>query len=93
MKSLLHSLLAFGLALLIPVALAGTTIYVYVDETGVPHFTDAPTHSYYRPLPAFGLPRGVNLVRGQHAELINQIALEEGIDPGLVRDGGRCCLR
>jgi soluble lytic murein transglycosylase-like protein len=85
MRSVPHVLLAFGLALLVPVALAETTIYVYVDEMGTPHFTDAPTKPYYRPLPAFGLPRGVNLVRGQYAELINQIALEEGVDPGLVR--------
>jgi len=85
MKSVLHSLLALGLVLFAPAALAGTTIYVYVDEAGTPHFTDAPTKSYYRPLPAFGLPRGVNLVRGEYAELINQVALEEGVDPGLVR--------
>jgi hypothetical protein len=80
-----HFMLAFGLALLVPITFAQTTIYVHVDEAGIPHFTDAPTKPYYRPLPAFGLPRGVNLVRGQYADLINQIALEEGIDPGLVR--------
>jgi hypothetical protein len=57
MKSLLHSLLAFGLALLVPVAFAGTTIYVYVDETGVPHFTDAPTHVPAGAVPAIASSR------------------------------------
>jgi len=85
MRSVLHSLLAFALVLLVPAALAGAAIYVYVDEAGTPHFTDAPTKSYYRPLPAFGLPCGMNLVRGEYADLINQIALEEGVDPELIR--------
>lgn len=64
---------------------AEVAIYVYVDEAGTAHFTDAPTKPYYRPLPAFGLPRGVNLVRGQYADLINQVSTEEGVDPELIR--------
>jgi soluble lytic murein transglycosylase-like protein len=82
----LRVLLAGGLLLLLaPLASVEAAIYVYVDEAGIAHFTDAPTKPYFRPLPAFGLPRGVNLVRGQYADLINQIATEEGVDPELVR--------
>jgi soluble lytic murein transglycosylase len=58
---------------------------VYVDEAGTAHFTDAPTKPYFQPIPAFGLPPDANLVRGQYADLINQIASEEGVDPELVR--------
>ncbi len=78
-------LLAAGLLLLAPATAMEAAIYAYVDAAGTAHFTDAPTTPYFRPLPAFGLPRGVNLVQGQYADLINQIALEEGVDPELVR--------
>jgi hypothetical protein len=78
-------LLAGGLLLLAPVASLEAAVYVYVDEAGTAHFTDAPTKPYFRPIPAFGLPQDVNLVRGQYADLINQIAAEEGVDPELVR--------
>ena len=81
----LRILLAGSLLLLAVIASVEAAIYVYVDEAGTAHFTDAPTKPYFRPLPAFGLPRGVNLVRGQYADLINQIATEEGVDPELVR--------
>jgi len=78
-------LLAGGLLLLAPVASLEAAVYVYVDEAGTAHFTDAPTKPYFQLLPAFGLPDGVNLMRGQYADLINQIATEEGVDPELVR--------
>jgi len=78
-------LLAGGLLLLAPVASPEAAIYVYVDEAGTAHFTDAPTKPYFQPIPAFGLPPDANLVRGQYADLINQIASEEGVDPELVR--------
>jgi len=79
------AILIGGTFLLAPIALSRAAVYGYVDAHGTAHFTDAPTQPYFRPLPAFGLPRGVNLVRGQYAGLINQIALEEGVDPELVR--------
>src|SRR5512139_1051285 len=60
-------------------------VYVHVDVEGTPHFTDAPTKTYYRWLPAFGLPPGANLDRGQYADLINSIAEDNGVDPALVR--------
>lgn len=60
-------------------------MYGYVDADGTSHFTDAPTRTTYRWLPAFGLPPGANLDRGQYAELINTIAAEQGVDPGLVK--------
>jgi hypothetical protein len=60
-------------------------VFVYVDAAGTAHFTDAPTKSYYHPLPAFGLPRNVNLTRGQYADLINGIAVSQGVDPALVK--------
>ncbi len=85
MGTILVALLAGGLLVPASAAFAEAAIYVYVDEAGTAHFTDAPTKPYYRPLPAFGLPRGVNLVRGQYADLINQVSTEEGVDPELVR--------
>ena len=85
MGTSVRSLLAVGLLLLAPVASIEAAIYVYVDPAGTSHFTDAPTTTHFRPLPAFGLPRDVNLVRGQYADLINRIAAEEGVDPELVR--------
>ena len=60
-------------------------MYGYVDADGTAHFTDAPTRTSYRWLPAFGVPPGANLDRGQYAELINTIAAEQGVDPGLVK--------
>jgi len=78
-------LLAGALLLMAPIASLEAAVYVYVDEAGTSHFTDAPTKPDYRPIPAFGLPRDANLVRGQYADLINQIAAEEGVDPELVR--------
>lgn len=85
MRKMAPALLAWGLLLLAPLAFGEAAIYVYVDADGTAHFTDAPTKSSFRPLPAFGLPRGVNLVRGAYADLINQVATEEGVDPGLVK--------
>lgn len=85
MGTMLVALLAGGLLVLAPVAFGEAAIYVHVDEAGTAHFTDAPTKPHFRPLPAFGLPRGVNLVRGQYADLINQVSTQEGVDPELVR--------
>lgn len=85
MRPRLRVLLAGGLLLLAPVASLEAAIYMYVDEAGTAHFTDAPTKPYFQLVPAFGLPPDVNLVRGQYADLINQIASEEGVDPALVR--------
>jgi soluble lytic murein transglycosylase len=78
-------ILTGGMCLLAPIPCSQAAVYVHVDAGGTPHFTDAPSQPYFRPLPGFGLPPGVNLVRGQYAILINQIALEEGVDPELVR--------
>jgi len=79
------AILSGGMCLFAPIAFSHAAVYGYVDAEGTAHFTDAPARPYFRRLPAFGLPRGVNLVRGQYANLINQIALEEGVDPELVR--------
>lgn len=79
------AILAGGLLLLAPFALVQAAVYVYVDSEGTTHFTDAPTNPEFRPMPAFGLPRGVNLTRGQYADLINAVALEHDVDPGLVK--------
>jgi hypothetical protein len=78
--------LGVGIGVLLLASLAcAAPIYVHVDSEGTAHFTDAPTKSYFRPLPAFGLPRGVNLTSGQYASLINDIATEQGVDPALVK--------
>lgn len=81
----LRNLCAGSLLLLASVSPLEAAIYVYVDEAGTAHFTDAPTKPYFQLIPAFGLPRDVNLVQGQYADLINQIASEEGVDPELIR--------
>jgi soluble lytic murein transglycosylase-like protein len=85
MGTLWVKLLAVVFLLFAPVAPVRAAVYTYVDAEGTPHFTDAPTKSYYRPLPGFGLPPGANLNRGQYAELIDSIAAEQGVDPALVR--------
>ncbi len=85
MGKIRFALFAATLCLQAPLASGEAAVYVYVDPSGTAHYTDAPTKPYFRPLPAFGLPPNVNLVRGQYADLINQIADEEGVDPALVR--------
>ncbi len=79
--------LVFGLGLFVcaPIAVSRAAVYVHVDAEGTPYFTDAPTKSHFRPLPGFGLPPGANLEHGQYADLIDSIASEYGVDPGLVR--------
>jgi soluble lytic murein transglycosylase len=81
----LLAILAGGLILGASCALSQAAVYVYVDEKGLSHFTDAPTTSHYRRLLAFGLPSGTDLTQGPYAELINGIAGEHGIDPLLVK--------
>jgi transglycosylase-like protein with SLT domain/uncharacterized protein DUF4124 len=79
------SMLAAAILLVIPSAIAQAAVYTYVDAEGTPHFTDAPTKPDFHPMPAFGLPRGVDLTRGQYADLINGIATEHSVDPALVK--------
>jgi hypothetical protein len=78
--------LAIGLSLLpaSPLLVQGA-VYVHVDAAGTSHFTDAPTTRHFQPVPAFGLPPNVNLVQGEYAELINEVATQEGVDPDLVK--------
>ena len=77
--------LVWGILIFTPFVRAQAAVYVYVDVEGTAHFTDAPTKTYFRPLPGFGLPRGVNLTYGQYADLINGIATQNGVDPALVK--------
>jgi hypothetical protein len=77
--------LTLVLAAVMPDGRARAAVYGYVDGAGTAHFTDAPTNTSYRRLPAFGLPPDANLDRGQYAELIHSIASEYGVDPGLVK--------
>lgn len=85
MRPALLAILAAGLLLAAPPASSEAAIYGYVDGDGVAHFTDAPTRPQFRPLPAFGLPRGASLTSGPYAELIDAAAAEEGVDPALVK--------
>ena len=78
-------LIACGLLLCVPAVGIEAAVYSYVDDEGTAHFTDAPTKTYFRWLPAFGLPPGANLDRGQYADLINFIAADNGVDPALVK--------
>jgi hypothetical protein len=78
--------LAIGLGLLPAWPLWGqAAVFVHVDQDGTSHFTDAPTSRHFQPVPAFGLPPDVNLVQGEYADLINEIATQEGVDPDLVK--------
>jgi hypothetical protein len=85
MKSVVAAWLALICLALATVGGTEAAVFVHVDVEGTPHFTDAPTKAYFRPLPGFGLPPGVNLDRGQYAELVNSIAAENGVDPALVK--------
>jgi len=85
MRRVAVTLLAWGLLLLGPCTLSHAAVYGYVDAEGTAHFTDAPTKTYFRWLPAFGLPPGANLDRGQYADLINSIAADNEVDPALVK--------
>ena len=85
MRRILVTCVASGLLLLAPGPRPEAAVYGYVDAEGTAHFTDAPTKAQYRWLPAFGLPPGANLDRGQYAELIDAIAADNGVDPALVR--------
>jgi hypothetical protein len=78
-------LVVWALLVVLPCGGAEAAVYGYVDAAGTAHFTDAPTKTSYRWLPAFGLPPDVNLDRGQYAELIHSIAAEHGVDAGLVK--------
>jgi hypothetical protein len=60
-------------------------VYLHVDQDGTSHFTDAPTSRHFQPVPAFGLPPNVNLVQGEYADLINEVATQEGVDPDLIK--------
>jgi hypothetical protein len=85
MPAAVRVLFVWGLLVLAPCVCARAAVYVHVDVEGTPHFTDAPTKPHFRPLPGFGLPPGVNLNSGQYAELINAMAMENGVDPALVK--------
>jgi len=60
-------------------------VFVHVDAEGTSHFTDAPTSRHFQPALAFGLPPNVNLVQGEYADLINEVARQEGVDPDLIK--------
>jgi hypothetical protein len=78
--------LALGLSLLgLWPCEAQAAVFVHVDAEGTSHFTDAPTSRHFQRALAFGLPPDVNLVRGEYADLINDVARQEGVDPDLVK--------
>src|SRR3972149_5460442 len=79
--------LGLGAALLLTLAAAPghAAVYFHRDADGVYHFTNAPTKPWFRILPGFGLPRGVNLSSGPYAALVDRIAREGGIEPDLVK--------
>lgn len=85
MSTVLIAALMGGLLCLVPCLCAEAAVYGYVDAEGTAHFTDAPTKTHFRWLPAFGLPPGADLEQGQYAELIHNIAAENEVDPALVK--------
>jgi soluble lytic murein transglycosylase len=70
---------------LVLVGVAEAAIYVKSAPDGSAFYTDAPARADFQPLPAFGVPPSVDLVRGQYADLINRFAAEHGVDASLVR--------
>ncbi|MBZ4660525.1 MAG: lytic transglycosylase protein [Desulfacinum sp.] len=71
----------------VPAALAGS-IYKYVDENGVVHFTNVPTAPGYQkvdlpPLPTLPIPR--KLSEDSFQQHIHKAASIFGVDPRLVR--------
>jgi soluble lytic murein transglycosylase len=74
-----------SIAVLVTAGIGHAAIYYRVDEQGVYHFTNAPTKPTFRILPAFGLPKDVNLTAGPYADLIDRTAREHGIDPDLIK--------
>ena len=84
MRGLAATLVA-SIAVLVTAGLGHAAIYYHVDEEGVYHFTNAPSKPYFRILPAFGLPKDVNLTTGPYADLINRTAREHGIEPNLIK--------
>jgi len=83
-RMLCHLAIGFSLLPATPL-LAQAAVYVHVDAAGTSHFTDAPTTREFQRIPAFGLPADVNLVQGEYADLVNEIAVQEGVDPDLVK--------
>jgi soluble lytic murein transglycosylase-like protein len=83
--------IVIGFNLLLPLEiLAG--IYVYVDENGVSHFTNAPTSSRYKPMQfnKTHTPRSGSSMRGKvnpaiFDHHIRQAALAHMIDPLLIK--------
>jgi soluble lytic murein transglycosylase len=63
----------------------GAAVYVSMGPDGTAVYTDAPTRPDFQPLPAFGLPPSVDIMRGQYADLIDRIAAQHAVDPRLVR--------
>lgn len=77
------------LATLVILALSASAgeaaVYVSMGQDGTAIYTDAPTRPDFQPLPAFGLPPSVDIMRGQYADLIDRIAAQHAVDPRLVR--------
>jgi hypothetical protein len=85
MGKTLAVLLSWIFLLFAPSSCVEAGVYFHVDDEGTAHFTDAPTKTYFRQMPGFGVPPGTNLTRGQYADLINAISVENGVDPALVK--------
>lgn len=73
--------LALILLCLLP-ARAGATIYTFVDERGVSHFTNVPNDPRYRPMPR---SRSWNRPTQHYEQHINKAANRFQLDPMLVK--------
>jgi len=85
---------ALVLALLVPcLAQARGTLYRYLDENGVMHFTNVPSNDRYRPIvrKSRTRPRGGEIRRhslpreSRYDSIIVSAAREEGVEPALVK--------
>lgn len=78
-----------GLLLATPGPVRGAGLYHFVDDAGVPHYTNVPSDPRFRALPGWAEPgdgRGVRLA-GQDADLaalVEGAAARHGLDPRLV---------
>jgi soluble lytic murein transglycosylase len=75
---------ALALALGFAALPAGAQVYMYTDERGVVHLSDAPTTASYKPFRSLSLPGGVRPTRAWDG-VIARAGRTHKIEPGLVK--------
>ncbi len=75
---------ALALAAGLGAAPAGAQVYMYTDERGVVHLSDAPTDSAFRPFRSLGMRNGVRATRAWDG-VIARAGRDHRIEPGLLK--------